>query len=123
MTIIPAVYVAKDGKKFDNKDDCLDYEYQITLENAKFVMLDDAFKPTDYPELCTYLETHSLDELELFNTLRDACYCVTIPTEYYDSATTDTLHFYWDDAERRYGCVEEDIKKSLDIIDKFKKKA
>ena len=123
MTIIPAMYVAKDGKKFDNEDDCLDSEYQITLENAKFVMLDALFKPTDSPELCIYLETHSLDELELFNTLSDTCDCVTIPTEYYDSATTDTLHFYWNDADSCYGCVEEDMKKSLDIIDKFKKMA
>lgn len=123
MTIIPAVYIAKDGKKFDNKKDCLDYEYQITLEAAKFVMLDASFRPTDSPELCFYLETHSLEELELFNTLRDMRYCVAIATEYYDSATTDTLHFYWDDAERRYGCVEEDMAKSLDIIDKFKKRA
>lgn len=123
MTTIPAIYVATDGTQFDDEDECLDYEYKTALDAATFVMLDVLFKRTEFPESCEYLETHSLDELKLFNKLSDERGCIPVSSEYYDAAAKGTVHFYWDEVRNDYGCFEDDIEKSLNIINKFKERA
>ena len=45
------IYIAEDGKKFDNRLACLKYEKSLSLNEFKGVMLDKDFCPTDHEKV------------------------------------------------------------------------
>ena len=122
MTIIPATYVADDGTTFDNADECVEYEYLKEINSAKFVMLDESFEPTTDMENCWYLEVHSQEELDLFNSLLDKYDCSgEIAMDYEESANTGCMRFYWDEYNDCFENMSPLIERCIKAIQAFGK--
>lgn len=55
------VYIANDGKEFDDYDDCV--EHEIKLAEASMEFYDSDFEKSDL-ESCTYVEVNTPEEIE-----------------------------------------------------------
>lgn len=73
------IYIALDGKKFDNRLACLEYEKGLSLNEFKGVMLDKDFCPTNEANSAYYVRIDNADDLNIINTIYDRDGYETIP--------------------------------------------
>lgn len=67
VTVERFIYIAKDGREFDDESACEAYEIELTEKTIKFY--DSNFEKSDI-ESCTYVELNTAEEIE---TLKDLC--------------------------------------------------
>ena len=115
------LYYADDDTKFDNEDECIEYENkvkhveQVLRENAiikdcdgNIINIEDGEK---YVQWSYYLHFKTTEAIALFNKIIDEYgYCDLVPTEITTPAT-----FVFLDEYNKWICVEEAMNK-LDAI-------
>ena len=108
-------YIAVDGKEFDNKKACMDYEFELEVgkimeEVKKFQFIDDGYVPCDGQEnmeshFYEWYKVENAEQLEQLQNLYDGVPCVENFPEYiccerYDETDYDVY------AQTLTGCKE-----------------
>lgn len=68
VAVTTTVYIACDGKEFDDRDDCVNYEFQ--LKEKQLLFFDSKLFPSNLDN-CTYIYIRTEAELEILQELCD----------------------------------------------------
>lgn len=116
---IKIIYIAKDGRNFNNEYDCIKYEEELIIndiKNRKCILLFDE----NLQELNSTIGDTSIELL--FNRafyiyiLNDDG--LTIVSDYVDGAPEEIGFFVWDESNYEYIDFEDEIKKEISEIEK-----
>lgn len=109
------VYIADDGKEFDNEYDCKIYDYKLKIKNNTIIMFDKEGKELDSSndmniEYCHYIKVKTYKDLEILQEIYE-CTGFTVPEEIGE--------FYYGDGDTWY-LIDNKIKELEEELNKLK---
>ena len=115
-------YIAADGKEFDEKDECIEYETACMIKGLHFY--DDDKKPVlvhsdNFNRFCTvyYVQAESKEALDALNKLCEINGYDIIDYEELNTEYDDL--FYWSDDDDAWHSLRNDIKELKDLAEHF----
>lgn len=97
------VYIADDGREFDDEDECADYEFNL-LE-ASLTYYNNEVEVTDDVEGCYFINLSTATDVKRFKKICDTCGCTT------DGIDKPGVYMYIDGRDGRWTNMEEAIIK------------